>query len=244
MTGAVGEGGTAVLAIRPEPGLSSTLALGRQMGLTMHGFALSRVTAVEWELPSLARFDALLIGSANAMRLGGENLAKLTHLPVHAVGEATANEARAAGFTVERLGKGGLQTVIDAVEPPVHYLRLVGNEFVDLNWPEGIGFEPIQVYEVRPRAFLDKPARLLDQDVIVLLHSAAMTRQFMAECDRLNVDRSRITLAAMGERIAALARVLDRGAREQGLENGWAAIHICEEPSDAALLAMVGELCV
>lgn len=222
--------GIPVLAIRPEPGLSATLALGRQMGLTMHGFALSRVVPVEWEVPSLARFDALLIGSANAMRLGGENLAKLTGLPVHAVGEATAREAQAAGFDVARLGKGGLQTVIDAVEPPVHYLRLVGNEFVDLSLPDGVSFVPIQVYAVQPRSFLDKPARLLEEEVIVLLHSAAMTRQFVSECERLGVDRSRITLAAMGARIAEPAGV------------GWASIHIASEPSDEALLAMVGKL--
>ena len=123
---------TPILAIRPEPGLSSTLALGRQMGLDMHGFALSRVVPVEWDMPSLARFDALLIGSANAMRLGGEKLAQLTHLPVHCVGEATAHEAKAAGFDVRHVGKGGLQSVVDAVEAPLHYLRLVGNEYVDL----------------------------------------------------------------------------------------------------------------
>lgn len=226
---------TPILAIRPEPGLSSTLALGRRMGLAMHGFALSRVAPVEWEMPSLARFDALLIGSANAMRLGGENLARLTKLPVHAVGEATAREARAAGFAVERLGKGGLQTVLDAVEPPVHYLRLVGNEYVDLAWPDGVSFEPVQVYEVQPRRFLDKSARLLEGKTIVLLHSAAMTRQFCAECERLGVDRSRITLAAMGERIAEPARAPDQG--------GWAAIHTSSQPSDEALLAMAEGLC-
>ena len=226
---------TPVLAIRPEPGLSSTIALGRRMGLDMHGFALSRVAPVEWELPSLARFDALLIGSANAMRLGGDKLAKLTKLPVHAVGEATAREARAAGFEIERLGKGGLQTVLDAVEPPVHYLRLVGNEYVDLDWPKGVSFEPIQVYEVKPRSFLEKPAQLLKNKAIVLLHSAAMTRQFLAECERLDLDRSRITLAAMGERIVEPARAEGQG--------GWAAIHTSREPSDEALLAMVEGLC-
>lgn len=224
-----------VLAIRPEPGLSSTLALGRRMGLDMHGFALSRVAPVEWELPSLARFDALLIGSANAMRLGGEKLEKLKGLPVHAVGEATAREARAAGFAVERLGEGGLQTVLDAVEPPVHYLRLVGNEYVELDWPEGVSFEPVQVYEVKPRNFLEKSAKLLEGNTTVLLHSAAMTRQFLAECQRLDLDRSRITLAAMGERIVEPAR-----AEGQGV---WAAIHTSPEPSDEALLAMVQALC-
>ncbi|MEM6267636.1 MAG: uroporphyrinogen-III synthase, partial [Pseudomonadota bacterium] len=182
-----------VLAVRPEPGLSSTIALGRQMGLTMHGFALARVFAAEWELPSLQRFDAVLLGSANAIRMGGDNLARLTHLPVHAVGEATAKEAQAAGFTVAKAGKGGLQSVLDEVKPPIHYLRLVGSEYVELNPPDGVTFEPFQVYAVKTRSFLEKPARLLDDEVIVLLHSAAMTRQFVAECNRLEVDRSRIT---------------------------------------------------
>lgn len=229
-----------VLAIRPEPGLSATLALGQRKGLVMHGFALSRVVPVDWELPLPARFDALLIGSANAMRLGGANLAQLTGLPVHAVGEATAREARARGFRVERLGKGGLQTVLDAVEPPVHYLRLVGQEYVDLGWPRGVTFEPLQVYKVQPRAFAKEAARLLESDVIVLLHSAAMTRQFVSECDRLGVDRSRITLAAMGERIAQPAS----DAGPEGVETRWAGIHISREPSDEALLAMVHELCL
>lgn len=221
-----------VLVIRPEPGLSSTLAAGRRMGLTMHGFALSRVVAHDWELPSLKRFDALLLGSANAIRLGGEKLAKLTHLPVHAVGEATAREAEAAGFTVSVAGKGGLQSIIHQVTAPIHYMRLVGNEYVDLTMPEGVSFEAIQVYSVKPRTFLEKPARLLDGEPIVLLHSAAMTRQFVTECNRLRVDRSRITLAAMGPRIVDPAG------------EGWRAIHIPDSPSDKALLEMVGKLCL
>ncbi|MEM6828828.1 MAG: uroporphyrinogen-III synthase [Pseudomonadota bacterium] len=229
-------GTTPILAIRPEPGLSATLAMGRRMGLNMQGFALSRVAPVAWELPPLDRFDALLIGSANAMRMGGDNLAKLTHLPVHAVGEATAQEARAAGFEVTRQGKGGLQSVIDAVTPPIRYLRLVGNEYVDLSLPEGVSFEPIQVYEVEPHPFDETAEKWLQNEVIVLLHSAAMTRQFMAECDRLGVDRSRISLAAMGPRIAEPAQAEDAG--------GWRAIHISQEPSDEALLALARELCL
>jgi len=204
------------------------------MGLDMHGFALSRVVPVEWDMPSLARFDALLIGSANAMRLGGEKLAQLTHLPVHCVGEATAHEAKAAGFDVRHVGKGGLQSVVDAVDAPLHYLRLVGNEYVDLVLPDGVSFEAKQVYAVQPRRFLDRPAVLLERDVIVLLHSAAMTRQFVAECDRLNVDRNHITLAAMGPRIVEPA--LDENHTQ------WRAIHTAKHPKDEALLAMVAML--
>ncbi|MEO1648472.1 MAG: uroporphyrinogen-III synthase, partial [Pseudomonadota bacterium] len=135
-----------ILAIRPEPGLSATLAMGRGMGLDMRGFALSHVKPVAWELPPPDRFDALLIGSANAMRMGGENLAKLTHLPVHAVGEATSQEARAAGFEVAKQGKGGLQTVIDTVTPPIRYLRLVGNEYVDLVLPHRVNLNRLKAH--------------------------------------------------------------------------------------------------
>ena len=226
---------TPVLAIRPEPGLSSTLTLGRNMGLNMDGYALCKVKAVDWNIPTTGRFDALLVGSANAMRLGGANLSKLVHLPVHAVGEATAREARAAGFSIERLGKGGLQTVLDALISPIHYLRLVGNEYVDLAWPEGVTFEPVQVYEMEPSVFPSQAVSLLKSDPIVLLHSAAMTRQFVSECERLGVDTSRITLAAMGERIVEPAR-----ARQSG---NWAGIHTSSEPNDEALLALVRGLC-
>lgn len=223
---------TPILAIRPEPGLTATLALGRQMGLDMHGFALSQVLAVDWELPSLEQFDALLLGSANAIRHGGVKLSKLTHLPVHAVGEATAREAEEAGFTIARTGKGGLQTVLDAVPPPIHYLRLVGSEYVELSPPEGVFFEPIQVYQTQFRQFLKEPAQLLDEQPVVLLHSAAMTRQFVNECNRLGADRRRITLAAMGPRIAEPAG------------EGWRAIHVSDTPSDTALLEMVRNVCI
>ncbi|KWV90746.1 uroporphyrinogen-III synthase [Erythrobacter sp. YT30] len=221
-----------VLAIRPEPGLTATLELGRSMGLNMHGFALSEVVAVDWEMPPLERFDALLLGSANAIRHSGENLNKLTHLPVHAVGQATAREAEEAGFTVARTGKGGLQTVLDAVPPPVHYLRLVGSEYVELSPPEGVSFEPLQVYDVQPREFSQNAAKWLAEEPIVLLHSGAMTRQFAKECNRLGVDRSRITLAAMGPRIAEPAG------------EGWRAIHVSDAPNDTALLEMVRAVCI
>lgn len=221
-----------VLAIRPEPGLSATLALGRQMGLAMHGFALSEVRPVAWDLPSLEAYDAILLGSANAIRHGGEILTRLTHLPVHAVGEATAREAEAAGFTIERTGKGGLQKVIDAVSGPIHYLRLVGSEVVELRTCDDVSFDPVQVYDVVPRGFTQDAAAMLDSEPVVLLHSAAMTRQLVNECNSLSADRSRITLAAMGPRIAEPAG------------EGWRAIHVSDAPNDTALLEMVRSICI
>jgi len=66
---------------------------------------------------------------------------------------------------------------------------------------------------------------------LALLHSAATARHFAAECDRLELAREGITLAALGPRIAAAA-----GA-------GWGAVHIAPRPDETALLEMVFDLC-
>ncbi|MEO1648694.1 MAG: uroporphyrinogen-III synthase, partial [Pseudomonadota bacterium] len=118
----------------------------------------------------------------------------------------------------------------------IRFRPAAGNEYVDLVLPHGVSFEPVQVYAVEPCPFDETAAKWLEEEPIVLLHSAAMARQFMAECDRLGVDRSRIRLAAMGPRIAEPAQAKDAG--------GWRAIHISQEPSDEALLALVRELCL
>ena len=92
-----------VIVIRPEPGCSATVAAARAAGLEAHGFPLQEVAPVAWESPDSGSFDVILAGSANVFRHGGAALRKFLSLPVHAVGQATAEAARAAGFTVERV---------------------------------------------------------------------------------------------------------------------------------------------
>jgi uroporphyrinogen-III synthase len=65
------------LALRPEPGLSATLDKARALGLAITGLALSEIRAVPWDCPDPARFDGLLIGSANALLQGRANLARI-----------------------------------------------------------------------------------------------------------------------------------------------------------------------
>ena len=92
-----------------------------------------------WDAPSPTDFDGILVGSANVFRHGGKKLDKLTKLPVHAVGEATADAARAAGFLVGRTGRGGLQNLLDELDGrELHLLRLAGEDRVTLRLPDGI----------------------------------------------------------------------------------------------------------
>jgi uroporphyrinogen-III synthase len=221
-----------IFVIRPEPGLHATLAAGRELGLAMVGLPLFEVIPLAWQVPPAAQFDALLVGSANVFRHGGDRLDALLGLPVHAVGETTAEAARDRGFRVKRVGEGGLQAVLDAEREPRRYLRLAGMERVDLVVPEGSTIAAREVYEVRALPLSGSAqVSLRAGDPLVLLHSATAARHFAAEIDRLGLDRTAIRLATIGPRVTAAA-----GA-------GWAACVSAPHPSDASLLALAREMC-
>lgn len=218
--------------VRPEPGWSASAAAARAAGLEVVGHPLFAAQPLAWAIPEGA-FDGLLIGSARVFAQGGSQLAQLRRLPVHAVGEATADAARAAGFAVARTGPGGLQALLDAsVGQPARYLRLGGEERVDVAPHAGQSITECAVYRMVPRPlgpeFADALALRLP---LIALHSAAAARLFAAEVDRLGIARGRLFLLVLGPRVA----------REAG--HGWAAVHHADAPSDAALLAKATALC-
>lgn len=222
-----------IIAIRPEPGLSATIAAGAATGLAILGFPLARTLACDWDLPDIAGIDGLLIGSANAVRHAGGQLAALRHLPVLAVGKATADAARQAGLRVERTGEGGLQSLIDTLDPleQRHLLRLAGREHLRLELPAHIELTTRIAYAVEHTQIPPQLHEILRSECAVLLHSAGSAAHFARECDRMGVDRGGITLLTMGMRISAAA-----GA-------GWKAVHAAEKPDEAALLALARDMC-
>lgn len=222
---------TKVIVIRPEPGLSVTLKAGRAHGLDMVGVPLFEVRPLQWEAPDPEGFDALLIGSANAIRHGGENLERFLDLPAHVVGKTTEKAVRQAGFDVGLVGAGGLQNVVDRIEPPARLLRISGIERVPLTVPDGIKIGTVTAYESVALP-LDRAAIQADGTrTIVLLHSAIAAEHFARECDEQNIDRSSLEIAALGPRIASAAG------------KNWRAIHVSPHPTDADLLALVRGLC-
>lgn len=218
--------------VRPEPGWSASAAAARQQGLVVVGHPLFVAEPVSWTPPS-GEFDALLTGSAAVFRHGGPQLAALAALPVYAVGEATAAAAVEAGFAVALTGEGGLQQLLDGSAGEARrFLRLAGEERVVLHPHPGQGIVDCPVYRMTPRPIDDDFTRELDErKPLVALHSAAAARHFAQEVDRLGLSRGSLFLAALGSRIAKSA----------GL--GWAALHIADQPNDAALLAKACALC-
>lgn len=220
-----------VVTIRPEPGADSTVEYGRRKGLLIHAFPLSEVKPVVWNPPPPEDFDALLVGSANVFRHAGPALRRYELLPVHAVGETTAQAARQAGLRVERVGEGGLQKVIDSVPGPLRYLRLAGTEHVPLKPPSGTTIDLHTVYKSVNLPIGRELEQVLRDDALVLLHSAGAAQHLRAECDRLDIDRAGISLATLGPRICEAAG------------SGWARIKTASQPRESALLALAADMC-
>ncbi|GEO00945.1 hypothetical protein NSE01_27770 [Novosphingobium sediminis] len=219
-----------VIVIRPEPGNEATVSSARALGLDARAFPLFDMAPAPWIAPDPAPYRAILAGSANVFRLGGEGLAGLRNLPVHAVGAVTAEAARAAGFGVELIGEGGLQPMVSALAPG-RYLRLAGEKRVPLMMPEGVEVDDIVVYAA---AGLPMPAPLADllaKPALVLLHSGEAATHFAAESGRLGVSRETISLACLAPRIALMAG------------EGWQHIEIAQTRSDQAVLALAVQMC-
>jgi uroporphyrinogen-III synthase len=203
--------GAAVL--RPEPGNAATAARLAAAGFgDVLRLPLFAVRPVAWTAPDGA--DALVLTSANAVRHAGAGLAGLRHLPVLAVGAATAAAARAAGLTVAWTGQGDASALAEPLRRHARPLHLAGREHRALP-----GVETRVVYAsaaVAPEA----GALAACAGRVALLHSARAAAAFAGL-----VDRAGIRVAALSEVVAAAAGP------------GWAAVAIAAAPTDAALVA-------
>ena len=195
------------------------------------GEAMFSVEPVGWDTPDPERFDGVLLGSANAIRHGGERLGAVKHLPAYCVGEATADAARDAGFVIAQTGEGGLQKLLDELAgQSLALLRLTGEKHVPLDPPETLRIEQRVVYHSRALPMPQSVADALGDGAIALLHSAEAAKHFAQECDRLALNRSAIDCALIGPRLA------------EAVGEGWRSVGWPETPDDAALVAFAKSL--
>lgn len=220
-----------LIVIRPEPGCSASVAAARDLGLEAVAAPLFEISGQVWDAPDPAEFDGLLVGSANVFRRGGAALEAYRGLVVHVVGTATAAAAEAAGFTVGITGSGGLQRVLERVQPGSRLLRLAGAERIELTVPAGVTMTERTVYTSRPLPMGADLAERLARPAVVALHSAEAARHFAAECARLGIARGHLALAAIGPRVNA------------AVGGGWRTVSSAAKPDETALLAKARELC-
>ena len=209
-----------LLILRPEPGATSSAQRARALGLEPHVCPLFAIEPVAWNVQDPAQFDALLLTSANAPRHAGPGLAALAHLPVVAVGEATARAARAAGLAVVDVGEGDAASLLSAVPGTRRLLHLAGEH----RGEPGPMVEAVTVYRAVAVVNPDLPDVT---GMVVAVHSPRAGAR-LAELAR---ERGHTRVAAISE----------AAARASG--PGWETLSWPAEPTDRALLALVVLLC-
>jgi uroporphyrinogen-III synthase len=207
-----------LLVVRPEPGNARTTARLRAGGGAVLGRPLFAAAPIAWTPPDPAAFDALLVTSANAVRLAGAGLARLAGLPVIAVGAESAAVARDAGLRVAVVGDGGVADALTAAAAAglARPLHLAGREHIDSGHPTAIVYASA-VLDVDAAAFAAAATGR-----IVLLHSVRAAHRVAA----LIADRHATGVAALSPAVLAAAG------------DGWAFARAAAMPTDAALCAL------
>ncbi len=193
-----------IAVLRPEPGNRVTAAAIEATGRRAIRLPLFEARPIQWEAPDPGAFDALIVTSANAMRHGGAGLAPLLNLPVYAVGEATAEAARRAGFRVAATGSTGSADLIAIAKAAGvrSALHPAGRERTIE--PGGIVTRVVTVYATDPIP-VDEPTAKRLAGSVVLVQSARTGARLAEIVDDAGLDRATIALVAIGRRAADAA---------------------------------------
>lgn len=210
-----------VLILRPEPGNAATARAVAAMGNEPVCVPLFDIVPVAWSPPDPAAFDAVAMTSANAARLGGPGLRNYRHLPLFAVGEATAKAAREAGFVDIRTGTGDGQQLA-TLWGNAAVLHLTGPDHVPLTGHVAT----VAVYEARPRHLTSAQIGQLTAPV-ALIHSPRAADAFASMIQA----RSGTAIVAISEAAATVCGP------------GWRSITVADAPREQAMLESLVRLC-
>lgn len=210
-----------IAVLRPEPGNAATCARIAAAGHLPIALPLFEVVALPWTAPDACDFDALLLTSANAVRMAGPALRRFAALPAYAVGRATAEAARAAGLTVAATGAGDAATLLAAAgaEGVMRALHLGGRETMVAPAPPVA--RAITVYASDSLPVAAEQIAALD-GAVALVHSARAAARL---AELAGAVRPGIALVAISPAAAMAAG------------EGWRSVSVAQRPDDAAMLA-------
>lgn len=218
-----------LLIARPEPGASASAERARQLGLDPVVAPLFHIRPLPWEAAGPDGFDALLVTSANAVRHAGDGLARFTGLRCYAVGEASAEAARGAGFGDVRIGPsdGAATVAIMAADGVRRAFHPCGRDCAGLGETK-VEILHMPVYTADAVEQLPGHARAaLEEGALLLIHSPRAG----ALLARLVRDKAGVAVAAIS------------AAAAEAAGSGWRSVAVAEAPRDEALLELAAKLC-
>lgn len=219
-----------LIILRPEPGAGRTAHKATQLGFDVRLHPLFAPQPVDWTPPRPDDFDALLLTSANAVRLAGPALAHYRALPAFAVGRATAAALQDQGFAAVVAGSGDGSAIAAMIAERGHrtVLHLAGTTVA----PMEAGPLHIARIAVYTMASLPPDPSLLREatpGTVLLVHSANAGTRLAQHIPA--AARTRLHVVAISPAAAAACG------------DGWASCLAPATPDDDDMLALALRLC-
>jgi uroporphyrinogen-III synthase len=228
-----------VLITRPEPGATETARRITALGLVPIVTPLQEIVPLPARLPPPGRVGALVLTSRNAI---GPIPPGFRTLPCWAVGNATADRSRDAGFTDVRSADGDAPTlaalVAENTRPEAGPILLVtgrghGAPLCALLRQAGFRVVRRVVYDTRPAKRLPavaSQALMAGQPASVLFFSAEAARVFCRLLERASLREATRTCDAV-----AISPAVGMALRT----DAWATIRVAARPNQDAMLALL-----
>ncbi|ODT80998.1 MAG: hypothetical protein ABS76_14260 [Pelagibacterium sp. SCN 64-44] len=228
-----------MLVTRPEPDAQSTLARLAALGIEAVAAPVMVRQTLDTSLPPADGFTAMVLTSTNALRALDERdmLGRYRHLPVFAVGDRTAMEARAAGFDRVSSAAGAFADLVNAmtiarVPGPIFYPagRHQSADLAGALAPLGVMVATAKVYEMVAVEALpaDIVAQLGGGIDAVLCYSRRTAQIFAALAGDVPVQRRRhLGMLCIAEAVA-----------EPLLEARFSRIALADRPDEDAMMAL------
>lgn len=224
-----------VVVTRPQPQAAETAVRLRERGHEAIILPLTEIVALSASDVDLAGVDCVAVTSANALRYAeAAVLARIKQLPLFAVGDRTADEARKAGFAKVWSASGDVEALAPLVldqtiaEAKVVYLcgRTRRPEFETALRGTNRAVLAVETYETRVLALEPDAVAALKRADAVLVYAQSAAHALY----EIGVSGLDATFICMSNRVARALRV------------PTAKVRMASQPDEASMLAEIDRL--
>lgn len=236
----VGPRGLGVLVTRPEPGLTETLAAVQKAG--WQAYASPALEIVSKILPPLPHFvSALVLTSGQSIPCACRMVGSA--VPVFAVGERTAQRARAAGFSQVYSANGNadalLALVVRTYQPAQGQLLLLSGAGQGVALAAHLSTAGFQV--TRQVAYAAQPVGQIEPHIISLLMAGDIGHSLFFSAQSAKAWVEVLPQAVVPFAAHSVGLVMSDAAAKVLYHAGWQRVQVAPQPTAAAVLALLGQ---
>jgi len=212
---------------RPEPDNRATASLLLKAGFKVELLPVMSLEILDFELPKAGDFAAIAVTSANTLRVLEQKgmLEGLRQIPLFAVGEKTAERAKAVGFAKVAAANGNLVSLAGLIKSQMRpggklfypAARHLSGDLGAMLCEHGIIVKTVPVYQM---AALKQPSRsqreMLENGSIDagVFYSRRSAEIFVQLCASSGIDAARLPVLCLSQNVAEIFRAFTYPVRQ------------------------------